>query len=76
MQDDRFIIKKIFTIIIMDKFIGIILMGGVIAIIFYIFMNMDKVGNFVIPVPEKFIEYIKVKPFESNYNNSTTTPQQ
>ncbi|GEM_PF-2535474 len=60
----------------MDKFIGIILMGGVIAIIFYIFMNMDKVGSITIPVPEKVIEYFKVKPFDSNYNNSTTTTQQ
>lgn len=50
-------------------------MGGVIAIVFYIFMNMDKVGNITIPVPEKVIEYFKLKPFDSGYNNSTTTTQ-
>lgn len=60
----------------MDKLIGIILMGGAIAIIFYAFMNRDKVGNIAIPVPEKVVEYFKVKPFDSGYNNSTTTVEQ
>ena len=60
----------------MDKFIGMILMGVVIAIGFYIFMNLDKLNNIVIPVPEKVVDYFKQKPFDtsSNFNNSTTTP--
>ncbi|MEK7463205.1 MAG: hypothetical protein AAB621_02485 [Patescibacteria group bacterium] len=60
----------------MDKFIGAILMGIVIAIGFYIFMNLDKLNNIVIPVPEKVIEYFKQKPFDSGFTNPTTTPQQ
>ena len=48
----------------------------VIVVCFYLFMNLDKLSSITIPVPEKFIEYFKVKPFDSGYNNSSTTPQQ
>lgn len=60
----------------MDKLIGIILMGGVIAIIFYAFMNRDNISSIAIPVPEKVIEYFKVKPFSPDYYNATTTAEQ
>lgn len=61
----------------MDKFIGAILMGLVIVICFYMVMNLDKLNDLTIPVSDKFIEYFKVKPFnsDSNFNISTTTPE-
>lgn len=49
-------------------------MIAVLAICFYLFMNLDKLNNIVIPVPEKVVDYFKQKPFETNFNNSTTTP--
>ncbi|MDO8489002.1 MAG: hypothetical protein Q7S42_02690 [Candidatus Omnitrophota bacterium] len=57
----------------MDKFIGTILMAIVVIICFYIFMNLDKISSFTIPVPEKVVDYFKVDSFNSNFNNSTTT---
>jgi len=60
----------------MDKLIGTILMGLVIAICFYMVMNLDKLNDLAIPVPEKVIEYFRVKPFDSGFTNPTTTPQQ
>jgi len=59
----------------MDKLIGTILMGLVIVICFYIVMNLDKLNNIAVPVPDKVIEYFKVQPFQPNYNISTTTPE-
>jgi len=51
-------------------------MGLVIAICFYMVMNLDKLNDLAIPVPEKVIEYFRVKPFDSGFTNPTTTPQQ
>ena len=59
----------------MDKFIGTILMIAVIVICFYIFMNLDKLNNITVPVPEKVVEYFKVQPFNPSSGVSTTTPE-
>ena len=60
----------------MDKFIGTILMIAVLVICFYLFINLDKLNNIVIPVPDKVVDYFKVEPFDSGFTNPTTTPQQ
>jgi len=59
----------------MDKFIGTILMLAVIVICFYIFMNLDKLNNIAIPIPDKAIQYFKVQPFNPSSGISTTTPE-
>jgi len=54
----------------MDKFIGTILMMGVIVICFYIVMNLDKLNNLVFPVSEKVVDYFKVEPFSPSASTS------
>ena len=57
----------------MDKFIGTILMIAVLVICFYLFMNLDKLNNVAVPVPDKVIEYFKQQPFSPSSDISTTT---
>jgi len=57
----------------MDKFIGTVLMVGVIVVIFYIFMNLNKLNDITVPVSEKVVEYFKVPAFNPSANEATTT---
>lgn len=58
----------------MDKFIGTILMMGVIIICFYVVLNLDKINDLVFPVPEKVVDYFKVQPFNPSASTSPVNP--
>ena len=48
-------------------------MVGVIVVIFYIFMNLNKLNDITVPVSEKVVEYFKVPAFNPSANEATTT---
>jgi hypothetical protein len=48
----------------MEKLIGIILLGIVITMIIFVYLNLDTFADLIIPVPDKIINYLKVNPFK------------
>lgn len=48
----------------MEKLIGTILLGIVIVMIIFVYINLDIFTDLTIPIPDKIIDYLKVNPFK------------